>query len=167
MFKNQVLKSLSLIIIAIYALMSIGTINMLATEVDINTTQSTNSTDLEAYGVEWLTTLNTNEKSAITYYTGQNYVYINQYLRNKRQEIPSGSTISKLELEDKIRLIDSAINKAVLKEDIMVYRNTGEQEFNEAKYFLQPIWGPDFNSLEGIKNFEDYIKKAIILVQKI
>ena len=100
--------------------MSIGTITMLATEVDINTTQSTNSTDLEAYGVEWLTTLNTNEKSAITYYTGQNYVYINQYLRNKRQEIPSGSTISKLELEDKIRLIDSAINKAVLKEDIMV-----------------------------------------------
>ena len=46
MFKNQVLKSLSLIIIAIYALMSIGTITMLATEVDINTTQSTNSTDL-------------------------------------------------------------------------------------------------------------------------
>ncbi|PFA42204.1 hypothetical protein CN381_22170 [Bacillus cereus] len=141
MFKNQVLKSLSLIIIAIYALMSIGTITMLATEVDINTTQSTNSTDLEAYGVEWLTTLNTNEKSAITYYTGQNYVYINQYLRNKRQEIPSGSTISKLELEDKIRLIDSAINKAILKEDIMVYRNTGEQEFNEAKYFFATDMG--------------------------
>ncbi|MCU5770706.1 ADP-ribosyltransferase [Bacillus cereus] len=140
---------------------------MLAIEVDINTTQSTNSTDLEAYSVEWLTTLNTNEKSAITYYTGQNYVYINHYLRNKRQEIPSGSTISKLELEDKIRLIDSAINKAVLKEDIIVYRNTGEQEFNVAKYFLQPIWGPDFNSLEGIKNFEDYLKKRLNLYKRI
>ncbi|MEC0033314.1 ADP-ribosyltransferase [Bacillus cereus] len=149
------------IIIVISTLLSIGNVNALA-----NTKQNKNSIDLEKDGAEWLTTLTVDEKNAITYYTGQNYMYINYYLRSNKQDLLPESTIPKPELDKKICLIDSAINKAVLKEDIIVYRNTGEQEFKESKYFLQPIWGPDFNTLEGIENFEEYIKKAITLVQK-
>lgn len=154
------------IIIVTSTVLSIGNVNALATIININATLSKNYTDLEGDESKWLTTLTVDEKNAIIYYTGQNYMYINYYLRSNKLDLPPGTTIPKLELDNKIRLIDSAISKAVLKEDIMVYRNTGEQEFKEAKYFLQPIWGPDLNSLEGIENFEEYIKKAITLVQK-
>ncbi|QDZ77167.1 ADP-ribosyltransferase, partial [Bacillus cereus] len=64
----------------------------------------------------------------------------------------------------KISFIDSAINKATLQEDITVYRNTGEQELNAAKDFLQHTLGLDLNSLDGIKDFDKYINKAISLV---
>lgn len=127
--------------------LSIGNVNALAVIININTTLSKNYNNLEGDESKWLTILTVDEKDAIIYYTGQNYMYINYYLRSNKRDLPPRTTISKLELDNKIRLIDCAISKAVLKENIMVYRNVGEQEFKEAKYLLQPIWGPDLNSL--------------------
>ncbi|MCQ6335094.1 MULTISPECIES: ADP-ribosyltransferase [Bacillus cereus group] len=163
MYINKLLKWLLYIGITICTLVPTGNSITSAEGIDIDTKQNS---IFELYGDEWLSTLTTDEKRAITYYTGPNYADINYYLRSQQQELLPESSVSKMELDTKINLIDSAINKAVLKEDITVYRNTGEQEFQEAKYFLQPIWGPDFNSVEGISNFEEYIKKAIALVQK-
>ncbi|MBG9615749.1 ADP-ribosyltransferase [Bacillus cereus] len=141
------------------SLFSIGSITTLA-----DTTQQVNYASFEADAAKWLSSLTAAQKDAITYYTGQNYTDINYYLRSNNQTTRPGSNVSKADLDKKIYLIDSAMNNATLKEDITVYRNTGEQELNEAKDFLQHTFGLNLNSLDGIKNFEEYIKKAITLV---
>ncbi|PEP90517.1 ADP-ribosyltransferase [Bacillus toyonensis] len=143
---------------------SVGNATSVAATTSTSSTQQVNYAAFEEYGEKWLSSLTADQKNAITYYTGQNYTDINYYLRSNKTTTLPGSSISKAELNKKISLIDDAINKATLKEDITVYRNTGEQELSAAKDFLQHTLGLNLNSLDGIKNFEEYINKAITLV---
>ncbi|MBJ8113812.1 ADP-ribosyltransferase [Bacillus cereus group sp. N6] len=150
--------------IAASSLFFVGSATSVAATTSTSNTQQVNYAVFEEYGKKWLASLNADQKNAITYYTGQNYTDINYYLRSNKKTTLPGSSISKAELDKKISFIDSAINKATLQEDITVYRNTGEQELNAAKDFLQHTFGLDLNSLDGIKDFDKYINKAISLV---
>ncbi|WP_423752612.1 ADP-ribosyltransferase [Bacillus cereus] len=69
----------------------------------MSNTQQVNYTVFEEYSTKWLASLNTDQKNAITYYTGQNYTDINYYLRSNKTTTIPGSSTSKAELDKKIR----------------------------------------------------------------
>ncbi|KOP68348.1 hypothetical protein AMS62_26175 [Bacillus sp. FJAT-18019] len=73
--------------------------------------------------------------------------------------------LSKPGIDNTIHEIDAAMRRFSLKEDITVYRNTGEQELNKKEDFLQTTLGLDFSPLENSKTYEEYITKAIEIVK--
>ncbi|WP_179871788.1 ADP-ribosyltransferase [Bacillus cereus] len=119
----------------------------------------------EKYEEQWLKRLTTDERDAIKNYTGNDYRSINKYLRSGKTDL-SESKFSKTTMERTIALIDNAINKATLPEDITVYRNTGAAEFKENNAFLQDALNIDLSTIQGEKDFDTYIQKAISLVNK-
>ncbi|MGM1049225.1 MAG: ADP-ribosyltransferase [Bacillota bacterium] len=129
---------------------------------------------------------------AIRYYTGElGYQSINHYLRSNQTKLLSKEELkkelrqkgksenvikeeltqiekrlSKPGIDNTIHEIDAAMRRFSLKEDITVYRNTGEQELNKKEnYFLQNILRLDFKPLENLKTYEEYITKAIEIVE--
>ncbi|MED1787211.1 ADP-ribosyltransferase, partial [Brevibacillus laterosporus] len=131
---------------------------------DTDSTQKTKVAAFEKLGKNWVDSLDSKEQAAIVYYTGHNYTDINSYLRNNQMDLRSGS--SKPELDEKIKSIDSAINKSVLEEDTVLYRNTGERELREKEDFLQHIFNIDLSTTETALSFKEYMDRAMALVQK-
>ncbi|WP_420975202.1 ADP-ribosyltransferase [Bacillus thuringiensis] len=119
----------------------------------------------EKYEAQWLKGLENEERNAVRTYTGNDYTSINKYLRSGQTDL-AGSGYTKAKMDRTITLIDQAIQKATLQEDITVYRNTGAAEFKEDNAFLQDALNIDLSTLQGEKDFDTYIQKATVLVQK-
>ncbi|MCU4949047.1 ADP-ribosyltransferase, partial [Bacillus cereus] len=135
--------------------------------------QAAKEAAFKKFGEKWANSLEPKEKAAITAYSGPDYTVINSYLRNNMNlhlELVQGTPQAKLnkmidKLNETIESADDAIQKAVLEENTVLSRDTGEIEMRKEDGFLQHMFGLDLESESGIKTFEDYLEKAKTLVQ--
>ncbi|MED2777323.1 ADP-ribosyltransferase, partial [Bacillus thuringiensis] len=135
--------------------------------------QAAKEAAFEKFGEKWANSLKPKEKAAITAYSGPDYTVINSYLRNNMNLHPEwvqGTSQAELtemidELNKTIESVDDAIQKAVLAEDTVLSRDTGEIEMHKEDGFLQHMFDLDLESESGIKTFGDYLEKARTLVQ--
>lgn len=71
-------------------------------------------------GNKWRSILTAAEKAALVFYKGKQGSHINSFLRGTRQATQ--------ELIERVRLIDNAISKGTIEEDIVVYQGFGNHE---------------------------------------
>ncbi|OQR53448.1 ADP-ribosyltransferase [Bacillus sp. CDB3] len=107
--------------------------------------------------VSWESTLEPVEKVAVKYYTGDGYAKINQELR----EGNINGSQSKY-----IKSIDQALKKAKTSEKMTVYRYADERQLGAKFGSLLQFKDLKLDSIDHIKNTQNYILEAKKLVEK-
>ncbi|MEY8188226.1 ADP-ribosyltransferase [Peribacillus simplex] len=109
----------------------------------------------EAYYAKWLDSLTESEKAAIKQYTGNDYQYINKYLRGIENSLYG---IDKQVIDD----IKSGLNKAAVPHDMQIFRGTDLTPL-ESILKIDDHGNIDLGSLIG-KTFKDeaFVSTAIV-----
>lgn len=170
MKRSTILKSLLSIVITASIFSSAGSITTVAARPNSVSEMYEKQQEyvelIEEYGKKWAAGLTNDETKAVKFYTNGGFQDINYYLRSNEQKLHPESPYSKSYLDQQIKLIDSAINKATLKKDLTVYRYTSEEEFKNKDNFLKHTFGIDLTPLQGVNDFTEYSKKAKKIIDK-